>query len=182
MVRSLGKKSMPEPFETTFNYLLSHKVIPKMYFDDLDYFHKEIIPETDVFLKFLDEAVEKAAKIAEENPQIEGAYPIDVFEFHCAGLEDEDMFSVIIPNAEKMCDSVLIAFPFGRQYASYFTCELSLDFMTNETFFIMGEWQQKEDGAFIHINHGRLENANPENFMEQCKKIVFGKNAANKEG
>jgi hypothetical protein len=176
MKENLGTKPMPELYETTFNYLLTHKVIPKMYFNNLDYFHKEIIPETDVFLTFLDDAVENAAKIAEENPKIEPAYPIEVFECHYTGLEDEDMFSVIMPNAEKMCDSVLIAFPFGRQYAGYFTCELSLDFMSNEAFFIMGEWQQKEDGNFIHINHGRLENANPENFLEQTKKIVCERN------
>jgi hypothetical protein len=152
-----------------------------MYFSNLDYFHKEIISETDVFLKFLDDAVEKAKGFAAEHPQIEPAYPIDVFEFHYAGLEDEDMFSVIIPNAERMCDSVLIAFPFGRQYAGYFTCELSFNIESGDPFFMMGEWQQRADGAFRHINHGSLENANPENFMEQCKKIVCRRNITSQQ-
>ena len=71
---------MEKKYKTTFNYLLTHKVLPAMFFGNVDLFYESIIVYPQNVQDFLQEAHKRAAAIAKENPDIEPAYPIEKFD------------------------------------------------------------------------------------------------------
>ena len=167
-----------EQYKTTFNYLLTHRVIRQMYFDNLDLFYEQIITNPQNMQIFMQNAMQTAADWAGQNPDVEPAYPIEKFDMSMAGdgveySVENGIILVNIPNCERMADCVRIAFPCMSEYARYFTCELSCNPLTDEQFFIMGEWTPSGE-SFKHHNYGQINTENGETFAGKVIKMVYG--------
>jgi hypothetical protein len=165
---------MPELYKTTFNYLLTHRVIPHLFFKNLDFFYETVLTCPESMQSFMQNAVQTAIDIAKNNPDIEPGEPINDFPMKVFGDSiEEGVISVLIPNCNTDCDCAIIAFPCVRESARYFTCELSSNPLTDETFFITGEWTLNDEG-YNHSNYGKIDVSNTENFPMKIVEIVYG--------
>jgi ankyrin repeat protein len=155
----------PPKRKTTFNYLLTHRVIPREYFTMLDGFHRQVAPDPEMMQRFLNFAVSKASYYALESPDdFEAPIKIDAFEIN---LFDRVLI-IDIPGCDAICDCLYIAIPFYRSDAAYFTCEFSQNPMDGEYCFILGEWTA--DGK--HTNYGVIDLDNGENFADRVLEII----------
>jgi|GEM_PF-2344550 len=170
---------MPD-YKTTFNYLLTHKVIPHMYFENLDLFYDTVITSPQNMQIFMKNCVTAAADMAKDYSDIE---PVSVYEwdkieeFSIAPFGDsieKGVISAIIPNSKVPPDSVAVAFPFAREKAGYFTMEQSSDPMTGKTLYILGEWTPSVDN-YKHSNYGEVDISKSVNFPNRVIEIVYGK-------
>jgi hypothetical protein len=114
----------------------------------------------------------KAAKQAENDPDIEPPFPIESFKMGFYGEVDSGVIWLEIPNCKKMLDCDVIAFPMVREKAGYFTCEYSVDPFSNREYFILGEWKIEEDN-FIHQNWGETDTEDGKSFCEMVYDIVY---------
>jgi len=115
-----------------------------------------------------------AIDIQKDNPDIEPAFEADNFRKKIYGNDiQRSIISVFIPNCKKQLDSSIIAFPCVREHARYFTCELSMDPITNEKFKIMGEWAPCEKD-FSHYNYGMIDINKKDSFHFGVIKLVYG--------
>jgi hypothetical protein len=165
-------------YKTTFNYLLTHKVIPHMMFSNLDFFYETILTNPENVQIFMQNAVATAQSIAEKNPDIEPAGPIwigegkkfDVFLF--GDTPENGGISIVMPKSEKACDSAEIAFPFMAR--RYFTMEMSYDYAKQKGCVIVGEWEPSEGENFKHLNYGVLELTNRMSFPDKVISLAYG--------
>ena len=167
---------MPGPYKTTFNYLLTHKVIPYFFFTNLDLFYTNIIVNPDKLQLFMRNCMNAAIDIQKNNPDIEPAFQADNFRMKIYGdTLKRSIISVFIPNCKEPCDSTIIAFPCVQEHARYFTCELSVNPITGDKFKIMGEWTPSGDD-FKHSNYGRIDINKRDCFQFGVIKLVYGDN------
>jgi uncharacterized protein YwqG len=145
-------------YKTTFNYLLTHRVIPQMMFSGLDFFYANIMNSPDSIRQFLLHAHKEAAAFAEQQSEIEPAWPIEQFEIRLFGETIESGIVIAsLPRYEKDCDCVEIAFPLARENARYFTSELSTNILDNDARYLtLGEWTPKGDNL-SHHNYGAID-------------------------
>jgi len=164
---------MPE-YKTTFNYLLTHKVIPHFFFTNLEFFYENIITNPDNMQLFMQNCMNAALDITGKNPDIEPGEPVESFSMRIFGeIAAESVISVLIPNCKRECDSIIVVFPCMREHARYFTCELSSNPLDGEKFFIMGEWEQEGDD-YKHINYGRVDASTTDSFPNSVIGLLFG--------
>jgi hypothetical protein len=159
-------------YKTTFNYLLTHRVIPQLIFSGLDPFYESILQYPKRLQQFMQIATSHAAKQTEDNPNMEPPYPIETFQIGIYGEMERGIIWIQIPNCNQMCDCTAIAFPAMRENAGYFTCEISVNPIDNKTYFILGEWKIEND-SFQHLNWGEIDDGNWENFFEMVQKIAY---------
>jgi|GEM_PF-1692023 len=170
--RLLADKPLEREYKMTFNYLLTHREIPKLYFEDLNTFYKKVLPDPDMIQRFLTYAYGRSKFFAIENPEIEPPYDIENFDIYL--YEEEKGRSVIVitlPVWDKAPDSYQIAIPTERRFAGYYTCELSVDPLLNEPCFIFGEW----DKEMKHQNYGKIKMTSDSSFAKMAVEIAFGK-------
>ena len=168
---------MPEQSKTTFNYLLTHKVMPLMYFSNLDFFYDAVITTPKNLKKFINNCLQTAIDMAEINQDIEsGANPVwaeaDDFNIELMGASvAKGIILVQIPKCNNVCDCLFVAFPCMRSEARYFTCELSSNPLTGEKLYITGEWTP-ERYNYTHSNFGGIA-ANRKKFSNNVIKIIY---------
>ena len=161
--------------KTTFNYLLTHTVIPQYVLPRLDDFYEKNLSNPDSMQHFMQTAVEMAAALAQGKPDREAPYPMGQFEMGIYGESFERSFICIrIPNAKADCDCTDIAFPVMRKCAGYFTSELALHPLTNKMCLFLGGWAY-ENGNFSHLNYGEIDAKNGKNFLGMITEIAYGK-------
>jgi len=174
---------MPDQFKTSFNYLLTHKVILHMIFSNLDFFYDKVIINPKKFKLFLQNCIQTANDIAENNPEIEsGANSVlanvNDFQMELMGTSvSKGIILVQIPVCKNTADCIFIALPCMREKARYFTCELSFNFSNNEPFYIAGEWAP-EDGSYKHLNYGEIA-CDKKSFFDKIIKMVYGEKESN---
>jgi len=162
---------MPEQRKMTFNYLLTHKEIPKMYFETLDSFYQTILPSPDMTQRFLFFAYNRAKYKAAESSNVEPPFETDKFDMFMFG-EDENRRALIItlPKCDQIPDTYQIAIPVLREKAGYYCCELSFDPSLNEPCFILGEWSAE----MKHRNYGKIDMTSDTSFAEAVIELVYG--------
>ena len=167
-----------DEYKTTFNYWLTHRILPNIYYANLNFFYTTVITSPDNLQKFMQEALQRAVEMADGNPDIEPSYPIDEFWVAMQGkTQDTAVIVVALPKCEKECDCVQIAFPIVFEKAKYYTCELSSNPLDGEKFFIIGAWEQTEEGGLKHINYGRQEITSSESFGLRLIEMIYGEEA-----
>ena len=160
-------------YKTTFNYWLTHRILPNIYYANLDFIYTNVITSQDNLQKFMQEAMQKAIEMAEGNPDIEPPYHIDEFSLALQGsTADTAVIVIAFPKCEKDLDCVQIAFPLVFEKAKYYTCELSSNPLDGEKFFIIGAWEQAENGL-KHINYGRQEITDSESFGNILIEMIY---------
>ena len=170
-------------YQTTFNYLLTHIEIPRMFFRILDQFYEYMITSPQGMQLFMQNITKCARERAQQYPHVQPPFPVDNFVMYkymrtAGGGEGNDIVIVDIPNCEMETDCSQIAFPCRREHARYFTCELSSDIMTGEKYYITGEWTGEGEGM-AHRNYGRIDTQKGETFADTVRKIVYGEDAGN---
>ena len=165
---------MPEQYKTSFNYLLTHKVMPHKFFTNLALFYESIITNPKNMQLFMKNCVKTAIEIAKKNPDIEpGVNPdwasIEQFIIKLTGRAEKSVIIISIPNCIKNNDCPYIAIPCTQKMARYFTCELSSNPIDGESLFIAGEWTSD----FRHSNFGQI-NSEPDSFAAKVIKIAYG--------
>ena len=168
---------MSNQYKTTFNYLLTHKVIPHMYFSNLDFFYETVITNPKNMKIFVNNCIVTAIEMAENNPDIEPgtnpAWAAEDFNMELMGISvDKGIILVQIPKCGEICDCLFVAFPCMRVDARYFTCELSSNPLTGAAFYIAGEWVP-ERYNYSHSNFGEVA-SNKKSFSDKVIKIVYG--------
>ena len=158
-------------YKTTFNYLLTHMELPRLYFEDLNTFYQKVLPDPDMMQRFLTFAHGRCAYFANENPEIEPPFEIEKFEMYLYGDKGRRVIVITLPKFDNPPDSYQIAIPAIRQKPGYFTCELSIDPMTNIPCFIFGEWNEEHK----HTNYGKIEMKSETSFAEMAAEIAYGK-------
>jgi len=167
-----GKK-----YETTFNYLFSHRTLPMSIFNELDFFYKNIIVSTQNFQIYLQNVLHHAAYLAQKHsPDVEPGFTVESFNLGFVGNSIENGVIIVdIPNLKELNDSAQIAIPCMREKAGYFTLELSWNPMDDSKIVIVGEWRPEgEDGNLTHFNYGQLHVENGETFAGKVIKLVYG--------
>jgi len=164
-------------YKTTFNYLLSHRTIPMCIFRDLDFFYENIITNPTNLQIYLQNWLLTATAWAQKGaPDVEPGYVIERFEMGIFGNSLEHSVIVVdIPHCNRLNDCYQIAIPTMREKAGYFTCEVSSNPLDDSVFIIVGEWRPDgDDGSLKHLNHGKLDHENGENFPGKVIKMVYG--------
>ena len=158
---------MSAEYKTTFNYLLTHRAIPRLMFSDLDFFYQTVLPSPQNMQTFMQIALKNATEWTKDNQEnIEPAYPVEEFKMSIFGDSLEKSIIIVkIPRCEKICDCIEIAFPTTREHARYFTCELSI------SNFVLGEWTP--DGT--HRNFGAIAFEEEKDFSDTVVDLVYGK-------
>jgi TPR repeat protein len=166
-----------EQRKMTFNYLLTHRELPKLYFDSLKEFYETVITSPDNFERFVYFVLNRAKYFAMESPDKFGEPFPESDHLHIESVGDTAETSVIvvsIPNCKEICDCFQIAITYARDNPRYFACELSQNPTTGEGCVIVGEWIQKGEGL-SHLNHGLLDIDNKESFAGRVIQITYGK-------
>ncbi|MCL2243176.1 MAG: hypothetical protein FWC03_01755 [Treponema sp.] len=158
-------------YKMTFNYLFTHREIPKLYFETLNDFYAKVLPDPDMMQRFLFFAYNRSKYIAEENPDIEPAFDAENFEMYMYGDAGRQVLVITMPKCGTPPDSYQIAIPAARQKAGYFTCELSVDPFNNEPCFIFGEWNAEKK----HSNYGKIDINGESCFAKMAVDIAYGK-------
>ena len=167
---------MSDQFKTSFNYLLTHKVILHMVFSNLDFFYDKIITNPKKLKLFLLNCLQTANDIAENNNEIESGtnsdwVNVNEFQMELIGAVSKGIILVQMPFCKNTADCIFIAFPCMREKARYFTCESSFNFSNNEPFYFAGEWVP-EDGSYKHINYGEIA-GDKKSFSDKIIKMVY---------
>ena len=165
---------MPEQYKTTFNYLLTHKVMPHKFYSNLTLFYESIITNPKNMQLFMKNCVKTAIEIAKKNPNIEpGINPdwtsIEQFIMKLTGEVEKSVILISIPNCLKDSDCQYIAIPCVREMAGYYTNELSMNPANGESSFIAGEWTSD----YHHSNFGKTDSG-ADSFAGKIIKIVYG--------
>lgn len=156
----------------TFNYLLTHRVIPQLMYSHLDLFYESILVNPQVMQRFMQKSVAHATVLAEKYPDVE-TWTAPVFEMGLYGKSQErSVIAVEIPYYGEDCDCVSVAFPTLREKAAYFTGELGLNVADNTPCFFLGGWKPNGNG-FTHVNYGQMEPENMERFVNMVLDIVY---------
>ena len=163
-------KNNDRNYKMTFNYLLTHREIPKLFFESLDEFYKTIITSPEMMQRFLFFAYNRCKYFAMENPDIEPAFKEEEFEMYLYGNEGREVLVITLPKWDNPPESYQIAIPTARQKAAYYTCELSVDPLTIEPCFIFGKW----DAEHKHTNYGKIEMINENGFAQTAIQIAYG--------
>ena len=164
---------MSDQYKTSFNYLLTHKVIPHMFFSNLNFFYDSVITHPKKMALFIKNCVQTSRDMAESNPEIEpGSDPVwdaaEEFKMELMGTGvRKGIILVRLPKPDKIYDCLFIAFTCMRGKARYFTCELS-----SETLYIAGEWIPEEN-SYTHNNFGKT-NPDMKTFSDMLIKLVYG--------
>ncbi|MDR0454158.1 MAG: hypothetical protein LBH05_05045 [Deferribacteraceae bacterium] len=167
---------MSEEYKITFNRLLSHKVIPHMFFSLMDDIYEDIVAGTQKTQIFMQNSMQAAIDLAKKYPEIEPAFPVEYFKINMVGDSMETGVIVVnIPNCKNIADCFQIAFPRKREQARYFTCELTTSHLTGKPFFIMGEWKPDEK-SYSHHNYGQID-LDEKSFAARVIKMVYNVDA-----
>jgi len=168
----LMPKNTERKYKMTFNYLLTHRQLPEMYFEELNMFYTKILPYPEMMERFLFFAYNRSKYFATEYPDIEPAFEVEKFDMHLyEGTHGRNILVITFPKCDIPPESYQIAIPTICQKARYFTCELSVNPMTNVPCFIFGEWTPE----MKHTNHGIIEMKNENSFAEMAMDIAYGK-------
>lgn len=159
-------------YKTTFNYFLTHRILPQVIFSELDPFYESILHYPEKLNQFLLLVVKHAAKQAMNDSDIEPPYTIETFDMGLEGEIEHGVIWIRIPNCKKMPDCAAIAFPTVREKAGYFTCEYSVHPFNNREYFILGGWKIENDN-FSHQNWGEIEGESLESFVQMVYNIAY---------
>ena len=165
---------MSEQYKTTFNYLLTNKIMPRTFFSNLALFYEKIIINPKNIQLFMKNCVKTSIEIAKKNPDVEpGTNPdwalIEQFKMELMGELGKNIILISIPCCNKNNDCLYIAIPCAQEAARYFTCELSSNPANGESFFIAGEWTQDNR----HLNFGQTGSGR-DSFAARVIKMVYG--------
>ncbi len=166
-------------YETTFNYLLTHRVIPQLMFSDLKLFYEKILTSPDTMRQFMQKAVAHATALETGQLRYEPPYPIEDFKMGIYGKEGSDESSedniIVIAFARfwEACDCVAIAFPVSR--VGYYTCEVAVDPVNSDVSYMLGGWEPS-GSSFRHNNYGEMPMPlDPQVFIDRVIGIAYGK-------
>ena len=169
--RLLMPKTQERKYKITFNYLLTHREIPVQFFLDLNMFYQKVLPDPEMMQRFLLFSYNRAKYLAEENPDIEPPFEIENFEIYLYGDEGRQVLIITLPKCDNPPESYQIAIPVTRQKAAYYTCEFSIDPLSNEPCFIFGEWNAEKK----HTNYGKIDMECETGFAKMAVEIAYGK-------
>jgi len=161
---------MAEQRKMTFNYLLTHREIPKLYFEQIDSFYDTILPNPDMMQRFLFFAYNRSKYIAHESDNVEPPFEVDNFNMYMFGEGEKKVLIVSMPEITQPPESLQIAFPVSRDKAGYYCCEFSINPMTNEPCFILGSW----NAEMKHSNYGKIDMTSDTSFAEAVVDLVYG--------
>ena len=169
--RLLATDNDERKYKMTFNYLFTHREIPRMYFEDLNTFYNKVLPDPEMMQRFLTYAHGRCVFFVNENPDIEPPFEADKFDMYMFGEEGRQVLIITMPKCDVPPESYQIAIPAARQKAGYFTCELSVDPLKDEPCFIFGEWNAEKK----HTNYGKINMTSETSFAEMAVDIAYGK-------
>jgi len=159
-------------FKMTFNYLLTHREIPRLYFESLNDFYQKVLPDPEMMQRFLFFAYNRAVFFSNENPEIEPPFEVEKFDMYMyKETQERNVIVITLPKCDTPPESYQIAIPTARQRAGYYTCELSVNPMTNTPCFILGEWTSENK----HNNYGMIEMTSETSFAQSVVEIAYGK-------
>jgi len=167
----LAPKNAERKYKMTFNYLLTHREIPRQYFADLNTFYDKVLPDPEMMQRFLTFAHGRCVYFANENPDIEPPFEAETFDMVLFGEKERRVLVITLPKCDTPPESYQIAIPILRQKAAYYTCELSVDPLTDIPCFIFGEWNAEQK----HSNYGKIEMKSENSFAEMAAEIAYGK-------
>jgi len=163
-------------YKTTFNYALTHIVMPRMFLHDLEFFYQTILPNPENMQIFMKNAINECGKIAKEHPEVEPPHEIKDFQMGMFGDNREQALLFIngFPKATQRCDTFEVAISFNKKQPRYFTTELGLS-TDNKPYIVLGEWKMGQGDKLDHHNHGVVnpmqEGAIPKAIIE----VMYGK-------
>ncbi|MCL2211729.1 MAG: hypothetical protein FWB95_07395 [Treponema sp.] len=157
-------------YKMTFNYLLTHRELPRLYFEGLNEFYEKILPDPEMMQRFLFFAYNRCKYFAMENPSIEPAFPEEQFDMYLFGPEGRRVLIITLPKCSVPPESLQIAIPADRQKAAYYACEMSVNPMTEESCFVFGEWNAEQK----HSNYGEIEMTDEHSFARMALEIAYG--------
>jgi len=169
--RLLLPKNKDRKYKMTFNYLLTHRELPRLYFETINDFYEKIAPSPEMMQRFIYFAYNRSKYFAMENPDIEPAFEIEKFDMYM--YEDNFGKSVLVitmPKFDSPPESYQIAIPTDREKAAYYTCEFSVNPLTGEPCFIFGEWDAEQK----HTNYGMIDMTGENNFAQMAVEIAYG--------
>ena len=164
-------KNNDHKYKMTFNYLLTHRELPRLYFEGLNEFYEKILPDPEMMQRFLFFAYNRCKYFALENRDIEPAFAEEQFSMYLYGIEGRQVLIINLPKCDVPPESYQIAIPMARQRAAYYACELSVNPITSEPCFIFGEWNAEQK----HSNYGEIKNINDNGFAQMAVEIAYGK-------
>jgi len=167
----LSPKKEERKYKMTFNYLLTHRELPKAYFESLNDYYNKILPDPEMMQRFLFFVYNRCKYFSMENSDIEPAFEIENFEMYLYGSQGRQVLVISIPKCDVPPESYQIAIPISRQNAAYYACELSVDPMTEKPCFIFGEWNAEQK----HSNYGKIDMRNENSFAQMAVEIAYGK-------
>ena len=154
-----------------------------MIFSNIDFFYDKVITNPKHLKLFLQDCIQTANDIAENNPEIESGSDsvlsnIDEFQMELVGASvSKGLILIQMPLCKNSADCIFLAFPCMREKARYFTCELSFNLLNNEPLYIAGEWVP-EEGSYKHVNYGEIACCK-KIFSDKIIKIVYGEKESN---
>ncbi|MCL2243444.1 MAG: hypothetical protein FWC03_03130 [Treponema sp.] len=162
------------PYKTTFNCLLTSKIIPHKFYSNLSLFYEKIMTNPKNIQLFMQNCVKTAIEITKKNPEIEpGKNPdwasIEQFKIEVSGDHGKNITVISMPYCNKNGDCRFIAIPCIQEKAGYFTCELTTNPINGESIYITAEWTE----GFRRSNHGQTD-GEKESFAAKVKKIIYG--------
>jgi hypothetical protein len=151
----------------SFNYLLTHDIIPQLMFSDLNNFYENWMERSADMELFINIAISHATKIAGECSNICES-PFELEKLKALWIDTHTVGEVVIitiPNAKKQCDCIQIAFVAkGNDFPQYFTLELA----ENQKLLLCG-WTLKYD-ILCHVNY--LMVIKQKNFFKKIVEIL----------
>lgn len=82
------------------------------------------------------------------------------------------VFFIIFPNPTSIqAQAKCVAVAFTPNMPRYFTMEIGLHYLTNETYYVFGEWKI-ENNYYKHLNHGPLNHDTIESFASSVCNLI----------
>ena len=162
---------------TTFNYILTHQVIPDYVLRNLDFFYEKILTDPADLQHFMQVCVQCAADYVKDKPEFEQPYPVEKFEMQLhvdnPNTMERGLVCIQMPDCKEVCDCLYIVFPILREKAGYYTHEVAFNPVNNEPGFSLGRWMLEGDDL-KHINYGVIDTEGEKKFLEMIADIVYG--------
>jgi hypothetical protein len=156
----------------TFNYFITHRVIPQVIFADMDAFYEKIIQYAGNIQLFMNKTVQHATGLAADNPDIEPAYPIEFEYEECGNNVRESVICVRFPKCAAIGDCTEIVFPRMHKKAGYYTAELSGNISESDVYFKLYGWKLVDDNLH-RIDYGEIEMLDRRNIAGKVINLVY---------
>lgn len=161
--------------QPTFNYYLTHMVIPRLIFANKNFFYDRVLPNPENMQIFLEDCIKLANEYFKEDAtkqfKEKHAFATSFYRLkNGKGIVFAEM-----PNATQELDCFCIAISNDKESPRYFTFEKAKESFNAEKVGqennVVGEWVLEND-KFKHINWGFLNNHQIPAFCGCLEKIL----------